>query len=84
MGIFAKVASALQHLFGAAAEAAAEASGVIQRKRKFTGVSLAQTFVLGYLQNPKATDEDLAPMAAQNTVSSRSTILLNLAQTKCQ
>lgn len=65
MGIFAKVASALQHLFGAAAEAAAEASGVIQRKRKFTGVSLAQTFVLGYLQNPKATDEDLAQMAAQ-------------------
>ena len=65
MGIIAKVGSALQQLFGPVAEAAAERSGVIVRKRKFTGVALARTFVLGFLRNAKATDEDLAQMAAQ-------------------
>ncbi len=47
------------------AQAAAEASGVIVRQRKFTGLSLARTFVLGFLQNPKASDEELAQMAVQ-------------------
>jgi hypothetical protein len=37
---------------------------VIQRKRKFTPVSLAQTFVLGLLRNPKSNSEGLAIMAA--------------------
>ena len=65
MGILAKVGAALQRLFGSAAQAAADASGVIQRKRVFTGLSLARTFILGFLKNPKASDEDLAQMAAQ-------------------
>jgi len=60
MGILAKVGAALQRLFGSAAQAAADASGVIQRKRVFTGPSLAQTFILGFLNKPKASDEDLA------------------------
>jgi hypothetical protein len=55
----------LQQLFGSRAEEAAGASGVIQRKRKFTEASLAKTFVLGFLQNPEASDEELAQMAAQ-------------------
>ena len=59
MGIIAKVGGALQQVFGRIAEEAAEASGVIVRKRKFTGLSLARTFVLGYLRNPEATDEEL-------------------------
>jgi len=63
--IIAKVGGALQKVFGEIADSAGEASGVIRRKRKFTARSLAQTFVLGFLQNPEASDEDLAQMAAQ-------------------
>lgn len=65
MKIIAKVDAALQQLFGKNAEEAAEASGVIVRKRIFDALSLARTFVLGFLQNPDASDEDLAQMAAQ-------------------
>ena len=65
MQILARAGSALQRLFGEIAPAAAENSGVIRRKRKFTGVALAKTFVLGFLQKAEASDEDLAQMAAQ-------------------
>lgn len=65
MGIIVKVGEALQHLFGKSAESAGEVSEVIQRKRKFDEQSLAKTFVLGFLQNPEADDEELAQMAAQ-------------------
>ena len=63
MGIVAKVGDALEVLFGPCAEQANEVSEVIVRRRKFTPWSLAQTFVLGFLQNPKATDEELAQIA---------------------
>lgn len=65
MGILAKVGESLQRLLGENAQTAAEESGVIQRLRKFTSLSLARTFVLGYLQNPNASDEQLAQMAVQ-------------------
>jgi hypothetical protein len=65
MGIIAKVGAALQDLFGDIAGVASETSGVIVRKRKFTGLSLARTFVLGFLRNPKASDEELARIAVQ-------------------
>lgn len=65
MGILARTAHALRHLLGPLADQAAAASGVIQRQRKFTPTSLAQTFVLGFLQKPAARDEDLAQVAAQ-------------------
>jgi hypothetical protein len=65
MEILARVGSALQQLFGQVAQQAADDSGVIERTRKFTALSLARTFVLGFLQNPKASDEKLAQMAAQ-------------------
>src|SRR5258708_4562217 len=65
MQIIAKVGSALQHLFGAAVKQAAEASGVVIRQRKFSAMSLAKTFVLGFLAKPDASDEDLARMAVQ-------------------
>src|SRR5712692_7485884 len=65
MKIIGKVASALQELFGPIADKAAETSGVIVRKRKFTALSLARTFVLGFLRNPEATDEELAQIAVQ-------------------
>jgi hypothetical protein len=65
MGIVAKVGAALQQLFGDIAEKAADDSGVIVRKRKFTGITLARTFILGHLQKSEASDEELAQMAAQ-------------------
>lgn len=65
MEILARVGTALQRMLGAVAETAAEESGVIERTRKFTALSLARTFVLGFLQNPKASDEKLAQIAAQ-------------------
>jgi Transposase DDE domain len=65
VGIIAKVGTALQQLFGNTAEQAAQSSGVIVRKRKFTALSLARTFVLGFLENPNASDEELAQMAVQ-------------------
>ena len=65
MGILAKAGAAVQRLFGAIAQTAAEDSGVIERTRKFTALSLARTFVLGFLQNPRASDEKLAQIAAQ-------------------
>ena len=69
MGILAKVGGALQRLFGEITQTAATESGVIQRTRKFTPVSLARVFVLGFLQDPKASDEKLAQMAVQCGVS---------------
>src|SRR5437764_763244 len=65
MGILAKVGGALQRLFGQVAQIAADESGVIQRTRKFDPLSLARTFVLGFLQDPNASDEKLAQMAGQ-------------------
>lgn len=63
MEILAKVGGALQRLLGTLAEEVAAATDLIVRQRKFTGLSLARTFVLGFLQNPEASDEDLAQMA---------------------
>jgi Transposase DDE domain len=65
MRILAKAGGALQKLLGDIAQKAADASAVIQRKRVFTDRSLARTFVLGFLQHPDASDEELAQMAGQ-------------------
>src|SRR5437660_10454107 len=65
MGIITKVGVAVQQLFGKSAAEAAETSGVIVRKRKFTALSLARTFVLGFMRNPEASDEELAQLAVQ-------------------
>jgi hypothetical protein len=65
MGILAKVGAALQQCFGALAQRAADVSGVIERQRKFTPLSLARTFILGFLESPKASDEKLAQIAVQ-------------------
>jgi hypothetical protein len=65
MRIVATAGAALQRVFGDLAQVAADATGVIQRRRVFTGLSLARTFVLGFLQHPAASAEDLAQVAAQ-------------------
>jgi hypothetical protein len=67
--IIATVSAALQYVFGPLAEQAAQASGVIVRQRKFTGLSLARTFILGFLHKPAASDDDLAQLAAQGGVA---------------
>ena len=65
MGIIAKVGAAIQRLLVNIAVVTGAKSQVIKRRRKFTAESLAQTFVLGFLKNPAASDEDLAQMAVQ-------------------
>lgn len=65
MKIIGKVGAALQKLLVNTAIQANKKTGVIQRVRKFDPVSLAKTFILGFLKKPEADDEDLALMAAQ-------------------
>lgn len=64
MSIVAKTAAAVQTLLGSCAEDAAQQVPVVRRRRKFSPATLAQTFVLGFLAKPRATDEDLARTAA--------------------
>jgi hypothetical protein len=65
MSIIAKVGAAMQVLLGTFADEVGMETGVIVRQRKFSCLSLARTFVLGFLQKPNASDEDLARIAAQ-------------------
>ena len=65
MNIVVATLSAIERLFGPLADEAGRASQVIVRMRKFSALTLARTFVLGFLQKPTATDEDLAQAAAQ-------------------
>jgi len=64
MQYVSKLVQAVQSLFGNLADQAAAATKVIIRKRKFTPQGLASTFILGFLNNPDASDEQLAQMAA--------------------
>jgi hypothetical protein len=64
-----KVAAALQAVLTEGAAGAAQLSGVIQRVRAFTGPTLVQTLVLGWLADPHATLQQLRQMAARLGVS---------------
>lgn len=64
MAIIAKVSAQGQALFGEMAEDAAKECPVVLRRRKFTTATLAQTFVFGFLADPRASDEQLAQTAA--------------------
>jgi hypothetical protein len=59
-----RLVACVQSLFGQWSDDVAESTGVIQRQRKFTPRTLAITYILGFLQNPHASDEELAQMAA--------------------
>ena len=59
------VAMTLHKLVTEVADLAAAEVGVIQRIRKFTAQTLARTFIFGFVQNPDASDEQLAQVAAQ-------------------
>lgn len=65
MGMVARVGAALQQVFGPLADQANRETQVVQRQRMLTPLSLARTFVLGFLQKPNASDEELARVAAQ-------------------
>lgn len=64
MRIVKRVAEAVQTVFTSLSQEVGDASGIIKRRRKFDASTLAQTLVFGFLQNPRANDEDLARMAA--------------------
>jgi hypothetical protein len=66
MSTLSKIVHSAQSLFGPLACQAADVSKVILRKRKLTPQGLASTFILGFLKNPQATDEELAQLAAAN------------------
>jgi DDE family transposase len=59
-----QLAHILQTLLTEDADHVADEVGLIQRTRLFTGASFAQTLVLGWLDNPQATLDDLAATAA--------------------
>ena len=64
MEIIPMVSAQVQALFAEMAEDAAKQRPVVLRRRKFTTATLAQTFVFGFLADPRASDEQLAQAAA--------------------
>lgn len=64
MTTIAQVQTALQRLLLAEATTATALCGCVQRVRKFTGATLIQTLVLGWLSEPAATLSQLCQMAA--------------------
>jgi hypothetical protein len=69
MASIPSVARALRAVLIDQAETCARAAGCVQRVRKFTGATLVQTLVFGFLGHPDATVEDLAQTAAGLGVS---------------
>jgi hypothetical protein len=65
MCIIGTVAATLQSALGTSLDALGRQTGVIQRKRKFSGASLFQTIVLTLLKKPNADSDDFAATAAQ-------------------
>ena len=69
MSLLTKVARSVQTLLGPLADEVGQTVPVVQRRRKFTPATLAQTFILGFLAKPRAADEELARTAALCGVS---------------
>ena len=65
MPIVAKVAAAMQAVFGASIDDLARTTRCVQRQRKFSGASLARTLVLTVLLRPAAKNRDFQAMAAK-------------------
>jgi len=64
MNIVAEVADALQGVLIKTANILARETGFVQRQRKLTGSGFVQTLVLGWLNKPDATLDDLCQTAA--------------------
>jgi hypothetical protein len=65
MRTIADVATALQGVLTEVADAAAAATGCVQRVRRFRGATLVQTLVLGWLAQPAATVTQLSQMGVR-------------------
>lgn len=65
MSIVSQVRNTLEGFFGGAVETANQQTQAVIRRRKFTARSLAMTFILGLLRNPRASLADLAAAAAE-------------------
>lgn len=63
------LAPILQHHLSVTAEAAARATGCVQRVRQFSGATLVQTCVLGFLEAPDASLSELCQLAAVRGVT---------------
>ena len=64
-----EIAAALVDVFSSVAYRAARDSGFVQRQSKLTGEAFVQALTFGWLQNPRATLEELAQAAASVGVS---------------
>jgi hypothetical protein len=53
----------MQRIFGPETDRLAKETKAVRRVREFRGATLAQTFVMGFLQKPNASMENLAQMA---------------------
>jgi hypothetical protein len=69
MTSIATVADQLREVLGEVAEGAARVSSCVQRVRAFSGATLVQTLVLGWLANPRASLHALTQMAAVRGVT---------------
>src|SRR5262249_62239916 len=65
MGIIGRVAEILQRLLGSELDEIARQTGVIQRQRKFSGVSLLKTVVLTVMKSPNAKTDAYVATAAR-------------------
>lgn len=63
------ISRALQHVLTPVANEAARESRCVQRQRKFSGATLVQTLVLGWLNNPDASLHELTQLAATRGVA---------------
>ena len=64
MSILLQVPDAMQTILQTVADEAAVNTGLVKRKRKLTGSALTQTLVLGWLETPEASYQQLAETAA--------------------
>jgi len=71
MTTVSQLTQALQEVFTTTADALARRTGFVQRASKLTGALFAQTLVFGWLANPQASLEGLAPVAAAVGVTIR-------------
>jgi Transposase DDE domain len=65
MEIVGKVAATMQHLLGPSLDELGRTTGVIQRRRQFTGTTLLHMLVLTLLRKPTAKATDFQSTAAQ-------------------
>ena len=64
MSILRQVPEKMQTILQSVPDEAAVSAGLVKRKRKLTGSALTQILVLGWLENPEASYQDLTETAA--------------------